>query len=247
MTIDAFLEQVQDGMTLVIGGAGLNRKPMALLEAIAGSDVKELRIVSWVAGPDVDVLLRANKVRELVYGYVGFDAFGLAPRFRAARQDGTVRCKEWSEYLVIAALEAGSRRLPFMPVRSGLGTGVLANYPEIELIEAPYTGERLVAVPAIRPDIALIHANQADERGHCRIDGEPYVDRLAARAAEKTFVSVERIGPHAGARGSFIAAPWVDGVIPIPGGASFTSCFPEYPLDVIAVQAYLYGPAKEGA
>lgn len=239
LSIEAVVDHLEDGMTVVVGGAGLNRKPMALLEAVAESSVEDLRVVSWVAGPDVEVLLRANKIRELVYGYVGFDAFGLAPRFRIARQSGSVRFREWSEYLVISALEAGARRLPFMPVRSGLGTDVLVNDPDLLVFEAPYTGERLVAVPAIRPDIALIHANQSDERGHCYILGEPFVDRLAARAAERTFVSVERIESFESRRGSVIAAPWVDGVVAIDGGAGFTSCFPDYPVDVGAVQAYL--------
>lgn len=237
--IEEVIDEFEDGMTVVLGGAGLNRKPMALLEAVAASSVADLRIVSWVAGPDVEILLRANKIRELVYGYVGFDAFGLAPGFRLARQSGSVRFREWSEYLVISALEAGARRLPFMPVRSGLGSDVLVNDPDLQLFEAPYTGERLVAVPAIRPDIALIHANQSDERGHCLILGEPFVDRLAARAAERTFVSVERIEAFDGRPGSVIAAPWVDAVVAIGGGAGFTSCYPDYPIDVEAVQVFL--------
>lgn len=245
MGLEEAVGTIEDGMTVVLGGAGLSRKPMAMVEALALSDVRDLRLVTWVGGPDVDVLLAAGKVEELVYGYVGFDAFGMAPSFRAARQAGALKVREWSEYLVMAALEAGARRLPFMPAKSGLGTDVLRADPGLRTMRAPYTDELLVAVPAIRPDVALLHVNEGDRLGHLRILGEPHLDPLAARAAARTYATAERVLDSSDDGGdrmtTRIVAPWITGVVEAPGGAGFTSCFPEYPIDVSAVRSYLAG------
>ena len=89
MTIDEVVAQLQDGMTIGVGGWGPRRKPMALVRAICRSDLRDLTIVSW-GGADVGLLLRAGKVRKLVYAFVSLDSVPLEPNFQRARQDGEI-------------------------------------------------------------------------------------------------------------------------------------------------------------
>src|SRR3972149_18386 len=95
--------------------------------------------------------------------------------------------------MIMAGLEATIRAIPFFPVRSGLGSDLLKVNPTYRVFEAPFTGEKLVAVPALKPDVALIHVNYADQSGYGQILGDHFLDPLCAKAADKVFISAERI------------------------------------------------------
>jgi glutaconate CoA-transferase subunit A len=235
--------EIRSGDTIALGGGGLVRKPMALVEELIKSDIKELTVVAVLGGPDVDLLLGAGRVKRLMYAYVGFDFAGLAPNFRRAREEKAVEFVEGSEYILMAALEAAVRGIPFMPVRSGLGSDLLRINPNLKEFSSPFGGEKLVAVRAIRPDVALIHANCADPFGYGQILGDRFLDPLCARAAKKTILSTERvvetkkIEEHPG--DTAILKLWTHKVIEAPGGAGFTSCYPDYPVDLPRLQEYL--------
>ena len=152
MTIDEVVAELEDGMTIGIGGWGPRRKPMALVRAILRSDLKDLTLVSW-GGADVGLLVRAGKVRKLVYAFVSLDSVPLEPNFQKARQEGTIpEVVELDEGMFQTGLRAAAQRLPFLPMRAGLGSDVLVNNPWIKTVTSPYDdGEELVAVPALRP------------------------------------------------------------------------------------------------
>ncbi|HYM90658.1 MAG TPA: CoA-transferase, partial [bacterium] len=185
--------EIHDGATVAIGGSSLSRKPMALVRALARSDRKNLRLIVNVGGPEVDLLLGTGKVAELVYAFVGFEVMGLAPHFRRARQDGSVRFQEWTEFTVMAGLDATIKRVPFLPTHTGLGTDLLRVNTAFRTIQDPFEGQTLLAVPALRPDVALIHVNLADPQGNGVILGDGHMDVLCAKAARKTFLSAEQI------------------------------------------------------
>jgi glutaconate CoA-transferase subunit A len=253
MTESAVVAALRSGMTIGIGGWGSRRKPMSLVRAICRSDLADLTVVSY-GGPDVGLLLAAKKVRRLVYGFVSLDTIPLEPHFRAARQAGSVEVTEYDEGMLRLALYAAAYRLPFLPTRSGLGSDVLRVNPELRTVASPYDDEVLVAVPALRLDAALVHLNRADPYGNAQYLGpDPYFDDLFCLAAERAYVSCERIVETAelaaaGPVQSLLLQRWmVHGVIEAPGGARFTSCEPDYGRDEAMQRAYVDAAADPAA
>lgn len=243
--IDDVVAELKDGMTIGIGGWGSRRKPMALVRAIARSGLKDLTVVSY-GGPDVGLLCAAGKVKKLVYAFVSLDSIALEPLFRAARESATIEVEEWDEGMFQTGLRAAAQRLPFLPMRAGLGSDVMTYNPHLRTVTSPYDdGEELVAVPALHLDVALVHMNRADAHGNAQYLGpDPYFDDLFCLAADRRFVSTEKIIDTAGLT---IDAPvqtlllnrlMVDGVVETPNGAHFTTCAPDYGRDEKFQKAY---------
>ena len=238
MSPDDVVGELRSGMTIGIGGWGSRRKPMALVRAILRSALQDLEIVSY-GGPDVGLLLAGGHVRRVVCGFVSLDTIPLEPHFRQARQRGAVELTEVDEGMLHWGLLAAAHRLPFLPIRAGLGSDVLRVNPGLRTVRSPYAdGEELVAMPALRLDAALIHLNRADAAGNGQYLGpDPYFDDLFCLAAKRAYLSCERIVPTAGLAESgppqslLVNRAMVHGVIEAPGGAHFTSCTPDYRRD----------------
>ncbi|WP_438872157.1 CoA transferase subunit A [Paractinoplanes rishiriensis] len=238
MTIDEVAGELRDGMTVGIGGWGSRRKPMALVRAICRARLRDLTVVSY-GGPDVGLLIAAGCVRRVVTGFVSLDSIPLEPHFRRARSEGTVELTEYDEGMLYWGLLAAANRLPFLPIRAGLGSDVMRVNPELRTVVSPYPDrEKLVAMPALPLDAAIIHLNRADRRGNGRYLGpDPYFDDLFCLAARRRFLSCERLV----GTGELVAAgppqtlltnrAMVDGVVETPHGAHFTSCVPDYGRD----------------
>jgi glutaconate CoA-transferase subunit A len=237
--------ELRDGMTIGIGGWGSRRKPMSLVRAIAQSDVKDLTVVAY-AGPDLGLLCATGKVRKAVYAFCSLDSIALEPHFRAARQAGAISTLETDEGMFLLGLQAAAWRVPFLPTRVGLGSDLVARQPEIRMVTSPYDdGEELVAAPALHLDVALVHMHRGDRRGNGQyLNVDPYFDDLFCMAAERRFMSVERIvetdelasgGPLQSLK---INRLMTDGVVEAPFGAHFTECVPDYPRDEEFQKAY---------
>jgi glutaconate CoA-transferase subunit A len=236
---------LRDGMTIGIGGWGSRRKPMALVQAILDTPVRDLTVVSF-GGPDVGMLCAAGKIRELVFGFVSLDSIPYDPYFVKARQAGELAVRELDEGMVVAGLRAAAQRLPFLPIRAGLGSDVLTYYPGVRTVRSPYgDGEELVAMPALDLDMAIVHLNRADPHGNaCYLGPDPYFDDLFCLAARYRVVSCEQVLPTAELVASappqslLLNRMMVDAVVAAPGGAGFTSCVPDYARDEAAQRAY---------
>src|SRR4051794_3759621 len=199
MTEADVVGELRSGMTIGVGGWGSRRKPMSIVRELLRSDVDDLTVVSY-GGPDVGLLCAAGKVRKVVYAFVSLDTIPLEPHFRNARQAGTVDTLELDEGMFLLGLQAAAWRVPFLPTRVGLGSDVLARQDEIRTVVSPYddpeTGEaeELVAMPALRLDVALVHQNRADAGGNAQFLGpDIYFDDLMCQAAAKSFVTCERL------------------------------------------------------
>lgn len=249
MSLQSVVNEIPNGATVAIGGSSLSRKPMALVRALAQSNVKNLRVVVDVGGPDVDLLIGTGSVSEVIYAFVGFEVLGLAPHFRRARQKQECEFEEWTEYTVMAGLDATIKRVPFLPTHAGLATDVLKVNKSFKKFQDPFNGEDLVAIPALKPDVALIHVNYADMQGNGIILGDGHVDALCAKAAKRTFMSCERvIRPEElqrYGRDVQILRVHTHGVIEIPWGAHPTGCAPDYRADLRHLQDYLKVCNKE--
>jgi glutaconate CoA-transferase subunit A len=246
MTPEEVVDQLSDGMTLGIGGWGSRRKPMALVRAIARSSLTDLTVVSY-GGPDVGILCALGKVRKLVYGFVSLDSIPLEPHFRKARQNGTIpEVVELDEGMFQLGLRAAAWGVPFLPTRAGLGSDVMRVNPHLKTVASPYGDEELVAVPALKLDAALVHVNRADERGNGQVLGpDPYFDDWFCMAADKAYVSCEKLGlEEACLHSRLLNRTMVDGIIEAPGGAWFTECPPDYDRNE-ALQAEYAATAKD--
>ncbi|TVT61321.1 CoA transferase subunit A [Amycolatopsis rhizosphaerae] len=238
MTADEVAAEINDGMTIGIGGWGSRRKPMALVRALLRTSVKDLTVVSY-GGPDVGLLCAAGKVRRVVFGFVTLDSIAFDPWFGRARETGAIEVTEYDEGMFCVALRAAAERLPFLPTRAGLGSDVPRLNPQLRTVRSPYDdGEDLLAVPSLNLDVALVHLNRADARGNAQYLGpDPYFDDLYCLAARKRFVSVEKIvgtgeltesGPL---QSLLLNRSMVEGVVEAPRGAHFTSAVPDYGRD----------------
>jgi glutaconate CoA-transferase subunit A len=245
MTPDEIVGRLRSGMTLGIGGWGSRRKPMALVRALLRSGITDLTVVSY-GGPDIGLLAAAGKIRRLVTAFTTLDSIPLEPHFRAARERGAFELVELDEAMFMQGLTAGAQRLPFLPIRAGLGSDVLRVNPQLRTVTSPYEdGEELVAVPALRMDAALVHLNRADRLGNAQYLGpDPYFDDLFCEAADTAYVSCERIigsgelTEHAAPQTMLISRHAVTGVAETPKGAHFTSCVPDYGRDEPFQKAY---------
>ena len=254
MTERDVVAELSSGMTIGIGGWGSRRTPMSLVRAILRSDLTDLTIVSY-GGPDIGLLVSAGKVRRLVYGFVSLDSIALEPHSRAARQAGALKVTEYDEGMLQGGLYAAACRLPFLPTRAGLGSDVLRVNPHLRTVSSPYEEEEeLVAVPALHLDAALVHLNRADDTGNAQYLGvDPYFDDLFCMAAERAYVSCERIVPTseltaASPVQTLLIRRWmVHGVVEAPNGAHFTSCEPDYGRDEDFQREYVRAAADPEA
>ncbi|MFD9338823.1 CoA transferase subunit A [Streptomyces sp. NPDC060028] len=254
MTPEGVVGQLRSGMTLGIGGWGSRRKPMALIRALLRSEITDLTVVSY-GGPDVGLLAAAGRIRRLVAPFATLDSIPLEPHFRAARERAAFALTELDEAMFMWGLHAAANRLPFLPVRAGLGSDVMRVNPELRTVTSPYAdGEEFVAVPALRLDAALVHLNRADRLGNAQYLGpDPYFDDLFCEAADAAYVSCEQLVESAELSKSgppqslLVSRHSVTGVVETPNGAHFTSCAPDYERDEAFQKLYATTPWPEFA
>jgi acyl CoA:acetate/3-ketoacid CoA transferase alpha subunit len=242
-TLDAAVAELRDGMTIGIGGWGSRRKPMAFVRAILRTDVKDLTVVTY-GGPDLGLLCSAGKVRRAYYGFVSLDSPPFYdPWFSRARTTGAIEAREMDEGMLRCGLQAAAQRLPFLPIRAGLGSSVIDFWEgELKTVTSPYPvaggAETLIAMPALNLDAAFVHMNLGDARGNAAYTGiDPYFDDLFLMSAQRRFLSVEKIVPTeelvatTSPQTQIINRMMVDKVVEAPGGAHFTIGAADYGRD----------------
>jgi len=244
LTADEAIARLEDGMTVGIGGWGPRRKPMTLIRAILRSSLRDLTVIAY-GGPDVGMLLAAGRIRKLIYGFVSLDVIPVEPNYRRARQAGTFDAHEIDEGLLQWGLRAAAMGVPFLPTRVGLGSDVLKANPHFRTVSSPYEDrEVLLAMPALKLDVALLHATKADRLGNTVVIGpDTYFDEHFARAADAVYVSadeaVDRLElDETTAKANIYERCFVTGVVSAPFGAHPTSSPPNYGWDLKALKAY---------
>jgi glutaconate CoA-transferase, subunit A len=248
--LEGLAAMVKDGDVVAVGGGLSSREPMAILRAMLRRNVRDLRVVGSAHGIDIDLLCGGGAVSHSSESYVGFEQdFGIAPNYRRACEAGDVRVDDSCCYTVVQQLRAAVMGLPFMPVRSVRGTGFTDLHPEYKTMTCPYTGEELLLVPALNPDVAILHAQYGDAEGNLRIEGPPVLDRLFAKASRTVIASVEEIVPTARLvelGGITIPYFYITALAEVPMGAHPTACYPFYAYDRPHTALY-YEAARGGA
>jgi glutaconate CoA-transferase subunit A len=236
---------VRDGDVLSLGGMLLYRRPVAFVRELLRQGTGDLTIMGMTASFESDLLVGAGRVRRLRTCYFGLEGFGLAPMFTAAAQEGRIEVTEESEASIAWGLRAALAGVGFMPSNAWRGTDLAKARPDVQSIICPYTGENLLAFPALRPNVAVIHAVLADRAGNAALAGNLAMDADLALCADRVVVTAERVVDAKDFAGELtIAGQLVDAVVECPRGAWPTSCYPAYPVGSNEIMDYMEACAR---
>ena len=241
ISLEAAAALVPSGVTLALGGTTLYRRPLAFVRALLQrqrqtGEPKDLTLLAFTAGFESDLLVGAGMVRQVRSCYFGLEIFGLAPMFTYYANRGEIGIIEETEASLSFGLRAQMAGVGFMPGLGWLGTDLPALRPDVRTVIDPYTGEEVIAFPAIRPDVAVIHALQSDTEGNAVIGNHKGIDEELALTAGTLILTTESMASDLKQVG--MIAPLVQAVALATRGALPTSCHPLYPLDGETLLAY---------
>ncbi len=226
---DAVARFVHDGDYLAIGGFGVDRFPSAVIHEILRQGKQNLGLAGHTATHDFQILCAGNLTgrgrtlaRVDIAYVVGLEARGLSPHARRVMESGEVTFTEWTNYALAVRFKAAAMGVPYLPARTMLGTDTF-RHSAAKVVECPFTGALLIALPALYPDIAVIHVHEADRFGNSRIRGTTVADFDLARAAKRLIVTCERLIPNTEIRRdpsqTMIPFYCVDAVCEVPYGS----------------------------
>jgi glutaconate CoA-transferase subunit A len=243
VSLDEALSVVKDGMTLGIGGWIFHGQPMALVRGLIRKGVRDLTLVPAPGSIAPDMLIGAGCVKTTACVFISFEHLGLAPNFRRAAQAGAVKVLEMDGPGIAGGLRAGACDLPYGLIPD-LGTDLPRVNPEgYRRARVQEGGRPLLEVPAIKPDVVLLHGQQADEFGNVQYFGASYFDLLMAQAGKHVICLVDRIVPSSTVRQSArltrIPAAFVDAVVVSPFGAHPGASSGLYEQDEAYLSAYV--------
>lgn len=241
-TLSEIVEQIPSGSILALGGMTNYRRPLAFVKALIRhyldrGEPKNLTLLCFTAGLESDLLIGAGMVSRVRSCYFGLEIFGLAPMFTYHANRGDIEVVEETEASIANGLRATLAGIGFMPARAWIGTDLPKLRPDVRTITDPYTGETLIAFPAIKADFSVIHALQADPEGNAFIGKNKGVDEELSVAGKKVIITTEEVVPLI-ERANLIA-PFTYAVVHAPQGALPTSCHPLYQIDGNAMLSYV--------
>lgn len=246
MNIEEAIRLVKDSDLLTAGGVSFHRVPMELIREIIRQGKRDLKLVDREPAIGFDLLIGAGVVKSVRFAMLGFELLGFALNFRRAAEEGKIELIEDTCGAMINGFRAGSMGIPSMPVRGIFGTDLLKvglDKGIYRVTKDPFTDEDILAVRAIEPDVALIHAQRADIYGNVQIWGGRFEDVWKAKAARKVIVSVEEIVDHEMIRlephKNTLPYPYVEAVVHLPNGAYPTSCYGVHDADYQHITEYV--------
>ena len=194
VTLEEAANLVKDGETVGIGGSTLSRTPMAMVWALVRAGRKRLTCARGITSSEGDWLLGSGACNHMITSWFSQGiVWGISKVMRHHVEGGTARFDEWSHMSMGLRFRAGAMGVPFLPMRSMMGSDVVRLRPEAREMECPYTGDRLLLVPALNPDVALIHVQRCDAYGNAQMDGLQFLDVDLAMAANRVILTTERI------------------------------------------------------
>ena len=235
---------VKSGDILSLGGMNLYRRPVAFVRELLKTDVRDLTLLCFTASYESDLLIGAKRVKTIRTCYCGLEAFGLAPMFTALATRGYLHLIEESEASLAFGLRATLAGVGFMPGQGWIGTDMLKVRPDVKVIDDPYTGKLVVAFPALKCDVAVIHAPIADRFGNARLSGNLAVDQELSLVGQRVIITADEVVDELDAP-THLSGISVTAVAHAPRGAWPTSCYPNYPLDGEEILRYIDACAAE--
>ena len=231
---------VSDGSTVAVGGLSYFGAPMSLVRELIRQQVRDLTLITAaVTSIQADLLIAAGAVRKIIAPYVAMEELGLAPAFRRAAESGTLEIVECGEAFLGYGLKAAASGAPFYAMPKRIAASDCARVNDLyKVIRDPFTGDETICVPAIRPDVALLHVPAADHFGNLRRSALPFMDALLARAAKRVLVSADQIVDSIPAAEAFPAFQ-VEAVVGMRGAARPTASAHEYTVDRKEIKRYI--------
>ena len=249
--VDALAALIPDGASIV-SPADRNGSPLAAVFALLRRGARGLRLIGGpTADLAADLLIGAGAAAEIETAAVSLGEHGPAPRFRAAAESGRIVVRDTTCPALHAALQAAEKGVPFMPLRGLIGSDLLRARPDWRTMDNPFAdgGDPIALLPALRPDIALIHAARADRRGNVWI-GMRREAMTMAHAARRTLATVETFvegdlfeNPDTGP--GTLSSLYVEAVAEAPGGAWPVGFGALYPPDSAALAAYVRAARRD--
>ena len=197
ITLKEAVRLVPDGSHLFWGGFGFQRPPMAFAYELVRQKKRDLTIYTCGSEMDIDILSGARVVSRYELAFYAIEGIGLVPNIQRRVREGAIEIEDYSNLAMVLRFFGGALGVPFMPLKSMLATDMLAKKrfrdKKAEVINCPFTGEKVVLVPSVRPDFSIVHASRVDREGNVQIDGITGEDVEGARAGKKVIVTTEEI------------------------------------------------------
>lgn len=233
---------VSSGSTLALGGMTIYRRPMAFVRALIrrhqeNGEPHDLTLLAFTAGLESDLLVGSGMIARVRTCYFGLEIFGFAPMFTYHANRGEIEVMEETEASIAFGLRAQLAGVGFMPGRAWIGTDLPKLRPDVRTVVDPYSGEELMAFPAIQPDVAVIHALRADVEGNAQIGVNKGIDSELPVTAKTVIITAEEIVSQLNK--ADVIAHCVTAVVHAPRGAAPTSCYPLYLLDGMTLLSYV--------
>src|SRR5215467_10631009 len=244
MSLEEAAKLVRDGDHVGIGGCTMSRTPMAMIWALIRARRKDLTVSRSITSTEGDLLFASGASRHIVTSWFSQGiVWGVSRVMRLYTETNRARFEEWSHMAVGLRFRAGAMGVPFLPMRSMMGSDVIGQLPDTRQIECPFTGEQLVLVPALNPDFAVIHVQRCDAYGNAQIDGLPFMDLDLAMAANRVILTTERIVSNDQIRRApdLTKIPFftVDAVVELPFGCAPHECYGVYEPMLRHMQSYV--------
>mgnify|MGYP003393556152 CR=1 FL=1 len=236
--------KIKSGQTVAIGGFGADNHPMALIREIIRNGTKDLTVIaSATAGLEIDLLIGAGCVKKLIAPYVGQEMYcPIGHNFRKYVESGKIELWECSEYILYAGLFAAASGQEFFAWRGGVGTSIPELNPDLVQFTDPIgKSKKIIAVPPLRPDWAIVHVGWSDPYGNGQHLGARFGDRWLARASNRIMTQAERIVPNSVIRRNpfMTTIAYADCVVEAPYGGHPYAAHAFYKEDVEFIQDYV--------
>lgn len=233
MSLEEAAKLVDNGSSVAVGGCTMSRTPMAMIWALIRAKKKDLAVSRSIVSNDGDLLFASGVCKHMQTSWFSQGiVWGVSKIMRAYAESGRAQYDEWSHMAMGLRYRAGAMGVPFMPMRAMMGSDIIGQIDDWKEMACPFTGEKLFLVPALNPDVALIHVQRCDPYGNAQIDGLQFMDIDIAMAANSVILTTEKIVTNDQIRRApdqtkipFIT---VDAVVEVPYGSAPHECYGAY-------------------
>ena len=254
MSLTEAIHLIQDGDHVAAGGCHYSRTPMAAIWELIRQKKKDLVYSRSISSTEGDLLLVAEATKHVITSWFSPGVtWGVSRAMRHYTQEKLAVYEEWSHMSLGLRYRAGAMGIPFIPTRAMLGSDLFPRLPELKEMECPYTGEKLALVPALNPNVAILHTQRCDPYGNVQSEGLPFMDEDIAGASDKVIITTERIISNDQVRRSpdRTSIPFfkVDAVVEVPYGCLPHECYGYYEPDFSHMDYYvklMMGKGPEG-
>ena len=243
MSLEEAAALVDDGDHVALGGCTLSRTPMAMVWALIRARKKDLVVSRSITSTEGDLFYGSGASKHVLTSWFSQGiVWGVSKVMRHYTETGRAKFEEWSHMAIGVRYRAGAMGVPFIPVRSMMGSDLTGRVDGPKEMDCPFTGEKLLLVPALNPDVALIHVQRCDPYGNAQMDGLPFMDADIAMAANRVILTTERVVSNSQIRRApdrtkipFIT---VDAVVEAPYGCAPHECYGVYEPFLPNLDAY---------